>query len=304
MTFEEFEALRLEAGFSVQRFCRVVGLPRASYYRRRTREASNPTAVALAAPSTPRTDPKTRTELRRRVVELAEAHPEYGHRKIWALLDADRRQVGRITVYRWLKQLGLLLPGNYQKELRERAGARAQYLHRPQQVNELWQVDITHVYVPDYGMYYVTNVVDYYSRYVLASHFSGTHRTVDVIAAVRAAMGEAERCGQPLHQEVVLVSDNGPQFISKAFRKFVKTVPIRHIRARSHHPETTGMVERYHQSLKYEEIWRNEYQDPFELAWRVEMYRKKYNDERPHEGLGYDFPAQVYRGAIQQVLTA
>lgn len=96
--------------------------------------------------------------------------------------------------------------------------ARRKYLKPPQSPNVLWQVDITWVNVGDYGMHDVSNVIDYASRFPLISVFSST------------------------------VSDNGSQSTGKPFRRWIRDSAVRshHIRRRSHHSQTIGMLKRYH----------------------------------------------------------
>jgi len=253
------EGIREEEGVSVSRLCKVVGISRATYYRRRgekgrkRRRQSRPVKEVIGE----------------RVRELAEEYPSYGYRKIWALVHQEGLGGSLSTVYRALREAGLLLEPSYQQELRENSRARKRYLHRPTKPNELWQVDLTQVPISDYGVYWVTSVVDYYSRYVLICHFSSTHTAQDVIEALKKALEEARHFYLIEESEVItLVSDNGPQFTSQRFREYLQSAPFRHVRARSHHPETLGMVERFHQSLKYEEVWPNDYEDPLE-AHRV-----------------------------------
>jgi len=97
-------------------------------------------------------------------------------------------------------------------------------------------------------------------------------------------LNESRRLRGQEPKEVILVSDNGPQFTSRRFQRWIKAGdnPFRHVRGRSHHPQTTGMEERYHQSLKYEEIWRNDYDDPVQARQKVEQYRLHYAYQRPH----------------------
>lgn len=161
-----------------------------------------------------------REVIEERVRELAEGHPCYGYRKIWALARKKGLQGSLSTVYRTLKEAGLLLEPSYQQELREDSRARKRYLHRPTETNELWQVDLTQVPISDYGVYWVTSVVDYYSRYVLVCHFSSTHTAEDVIDAVEKALEEARLFYVMEESEVItLVSDNGLQFTSRRFRE-------------------------------------------------------------------------------------
>lgn len=145
---------------------------------------------------------------------------------------------------------------------------------------------LTQMPISDYGVYWVTGVVDYHSRYVVTPgpsrsrtgcHFSPTHTAEDVIEAMEKALEEARQFYVIEESEAItLVSDNGPQFTSRRFREYLQSAPFRHVRARSHHPETLGMAERFHQSLKYEEIWPNDYEDPIEAQMRIAVYREHY----------------------------
>ena len=283
------ESLRGDEGLSVSRFCEWVGLPRSTYYYRRLQSFDE----GPERGSKTRLDPR----LRERSRELALAHPMYGYRKIWALLGEDRHRVSRTTVYRWLKEEDLLLAPRYHREARQRAKeARRKYLRPPQEINQLWQVDITWVDVGQFGMHYVTNVIDYVSRFPLASRLSPSQTAEDVVLALEDAVGEAKRLRGDLPEEVILVSDNGSQFTSNRFRKWIRDseVGFRHIRGRPHHPQTTGMVERYHQSMKYEEVWLNDYEDPIEARQQIDRYRERYAYRRPHQALDYGMPAELY----------
>lgn len=284
MPFEALESIRQAENLSIRRLCHLTGLSRASYYRwrdatrRRKRQCQEP-------------------GIRDKAIGLSRRHGHYGYRKIWALLGQERFKISPITVYRWLKEEGLLLAPKYHREVRrlERA-ARKKYFRRPDRPNELWQVDVTFVDLGEYGIHYVINVIDYASRFPLVSMLSATHTTEDIIRALEKALNEARSLRGLEAQEIILVSDNGPQFTSKMFRRWAKRDdnPFRHVRGRSHHPQSIGMVERYHQSLKYEEIWRNDYDDPIQARQQIEHYRVHYAYKRPHQALDYDVPAQHY----------
>jgi len=175
--------------------------------------------------------------------------------------------------------------------------ARQQYLHKPEGINQLWQVDFTEFQIPEYGTYYSTNVLDYFSRYVLACLIRASHTADDLIDAIEMAKQEAQSIlGEGCFPEkVLLVSDQGPAMKSKTFRKYIQVSIFRHVLARGHHPQTIGMLERFNQSQKYERIYRREYTDPIDAEIDLEAYRIKYNTYRPHEALGYDIPANYYK---------
>lgn len=284
------ETARKQEGLSVNKACKALGLSRTNYYRK----------VYGMRDYHKKGQPPITTEPAKlqAIYDLSLENPEYGHKKIWALMNF--RHDIRITKYRTYKEMGdmgLLLPYNYTKEIKEQMQARKQYLHKPCGINQLWQVDFTEFEIKDYGTYYSTNVLDYFSRYVLACLIRQSHTAEDLIEAIGMAKREAmsvlgEDC---FPEEVLLVSDQGPAMKSKTFRRYTEDSIFRHVLARGHHPQTIGMLERFNQSQKYERIYRRQYTDPIAAEIDLEAYRMKYNTYRPHEALGYDVPANRYK---------
>jgi putative transposase len=150
-------------------------------------------------------------------------------------------------------------------------------------------------------------VVDYVAKVCLAAPVSGTQTARDAIAAVRAAVDEAEELlGRPLIEDcldpetgeihpVVIVTDNGPAYKSTDFLRFIRSHPeLVHVRTRHHAPETNGVIERFNESLKYEHLYREEIEDAVALAEAVERFRTIYNQIRPHEALAFATPMSRY----------
>ena len=284
------ESARKEEGLSIKRACSILGLSRTSYYRKvygLIDYQKRQKAIVEIEPS------------KKRVIEkLSLMDSEYGHKKIWALMRFRHNiEITKYETYKAMKQMGLLLPCNYTEELRVQMQARQQYLHKPQGINQLWQVDFTEFQIPGYGTYYSTNVLDYFSRYVLACLIRQSHTAEDLIDALEMAQDEAVRVlgGGCFPEKVLLVSDNGPAMKAKVFKKYILQSIFRHVYARGHHPQTIGMLERFNQSQKYERIYRREYTDPIDAEIDLEAYRIKYNTYRPHEALGYGVPANYYK---------
>jgi transposase InsO family protein len=284
------EVARKEEHISINKACRILGLGRTEYYRKvfglRDYQKREKGAKEIGP------------EKKQAIENLSLAEQEYGHKKIWALLNFRYNiEITKYETYKTMKEMGLLLPYNYTEELREQMQARQQYLHKPQGINQLWQVDFTEFQISEYGTYYSTNVLDYFSRYVLACLIRASHTTDDLIDALEMAKREAisilgEDC---FPERVLLVSDQGPAMKSKTFRNYLQWSIFRHVLARGHHPQTIGMLERFNQSQKYERIYRREYTDPIDAELDLEAYRIKYNTYRPHEALGYDVPANYYK---------
>lgn len=145
------DAARKEEHISINRACRILELGRTEYYRKvyglRDYQKKEK-ALKQIEP-----------EKRQAIKQLSLREHEYGHKKIWALLNFRHDiEITKYGTYKAMKEMGLLLPCNYTKELKEQVQARHQYLHKPEGINQLWQVDFTEFQIPEYGTYYSTNV--------------------------------------------------------------------------------------------------------------------------------------------------
>lgn len=273
----------MEENLSVQRFCEVLEMSRATFYRRKASQ-KRPRASRRRRPS---------VEIVAAIRETALAHPVWGYRRVWARL--RHLGVSRWQVQCTMKEEGLALASNWTQQVRERTKAQREYLHKPKAVNELWQLDPTPIWIEGYGRYQAIAVVDYYSRYVLAAALSPHQRAVDLIAVLEEALAEARRYHELVERnKIVLVTDNGPALLSGQFAQFIEGSLLVHVRGREHHPQTIGMVERFHESYKYEEVYLNDYRDPMEAREALARYRWHYNWERPHQALDYQVPGEVY----------
>ena len=284
------EAARKEEKLSINKACKILELSRTEYYRKvyglRDYQKKD------------RAEKEIVSEKKEAIERLSLIDQEYGHKKIWALLNFRHNiEITKYETYKVMKEMGLLLPCNYTKEMKEQMQARQQYLHKPEGINQLWQVNFTEFEIRNYGTYYSTNVLDYFSRYVLACLIRASHTAEDLIEALEMAKHEAVRVLEEgcFPEKVLLVSDQGPAMKSKTFRKYIQGSIFRHVLARGHHPQTIGMLERFNESQKYERIYRREYTDPIDAELDLEAYRIKYNTYRPHEALGYNIPVNYYK---------
>ena len=179
----------------------------------------------------------------------------------------------------------------------------------PARPNELWQADVTYVHIPGFGWWYAVTVIDYFSRYLLALHLSPSFDAASLIVGVEKAKAEAERLHGPLARRPTLVTDNGSSFLSRRFQQFV-TGNLEHVRTRYRTPEQLGLLERFHRTLKAEEVHWYLYASPQEAREKLETFRQRYNEVRPHWALvpetGGDpvTPADVYRRGMAVQLPA
>jgi transposase InsO family protein len=236
----------------------------------------------------------------------AEAHKwsAWGHRKIWAMMRADGIPASQSSVYRALHRQGLLQPARYHAERRALAEARKKaFVEPPTRRNRVWQTDFTRIEIASGSVWWISPVVDYATKVVLAAPVSTRTAARDALSAVQAAIAEAEALlGMPLLEDcvdpetgelhpVTLVTDNGPCYKSIDFARFIAGRPeLRHVRTRHYAPQTNGVVERFNQSLKYERLYRHEIGDGQALVEQVEDFRHEFNALRPHEALAWARP--------------
>jgi len=268
------ESLRTVAGSRLTRVLAALSLARSSWYRR------------TAAPSErrrpgPQTQPIP-ADVEKAVVSMATLNPWYGYKRIAVMCRRAGEAVTNRQAYRVMRQHGLL----HQRRRRPAEVHQAAKLYEllPRRPNELWQMDVTYVHIPTYGWWYVATVMDYYSRYLLAARVTWSYSALEVIAALDEARCEAERVHGVLDKPPFLVTDNGPSFIA---RRFVRHVSDRyaHVRIRYRTPTQLGLLERFHQTLKHEEVYWHLYDSPSHARECIAQFRDRYNQQRPHWAL-------------------
>ena len=162
-----------------------------------------------------------------------------------------------------------------------------------------WSRWVTYIHVPGHGWWYAVTVIDYFSRYLLGLRFTHSYSAVEAIAALKDARAEAERLHGPLEKEPFLVTDNGTSFISRRFKSHVQDA-YAHVRIQYRTPTQLGLLERFHESLKQEEVYWRLYESPQHARECLAEFRQRYNHVRPHWALvpeeGGDplVPADVY----------
>ena len=151
--------------------------------------------------------------------------------------------------------------------------------------NLVWSSDIT--YIPMYqGFAYLTAVIDWFSRYILGWAISNT---LDVYFCMEA-LEKALRNGKP----EIFNTDQGSQFTSKEFTGAVLRNKIKMSMDSRGRALDNIFIERFWRSLKYENIYLNDYSDMYQLYKGLEKYFNFYNTERPHQALNYRTPAEIY----------
>ena len=127
-------------------------------------------------------------------------------------------------------------------------------------------------------------MIDYYSRYLLAAHLTWSYCASEVIEGLRQARAEAERLHGPLAKPPFLVTDNGSSFLAKRFNRHVDGL-YAHVRIRYRTPTQLGLLERFHKTLKKEEVYWRLYDNPGHARECIAAFRDRYNELRPHWAL-------------------
>jgi transposase InsO family protein len=228
------------------------------------------------------------------IVELALEYPDRSSREVACLFtDLHKRFVSESSVYRILKEKGLLTTPAFTM-----LSASDEYKNKTVRVNEMWQTDFTYFKIPGWGWYYLSTVLDDYSRFIVHWQLCKSMKSDDVEDTINQAMLKSNlKAGE----RPKLLSDNGSCYIANDFKEYVKAQEIKHIRGRVRHPQTQGKIERYHRSMK-NVIKLDVYYSPMELEYALRKFVHYYNYERYHESLKNVVPADKYYGKAARTL--
>jgi transposase InsO family protein len=267
---------------------RLIGVAPSSWHRK----------PSEAPPKRPGPPPKAiADEVVQAVVTMATANPWYGYKRIAVMCRRAGQAVKDRESYVVMKNHGLLQKPKPREAEVYQAAKLFELL--PQKPNDLWQMDVTYIHIPGYGWWYAVTVIDYYSRYLLACHLTHSYSALEAAYALKLARQEAERFHGPLAKRPFLVTDNGPSFIAKRFVAFLRD-QYSHVRIQYRTPQQLGLLERFHQTLKSEEVYWRLYDHPQHCRMCLAEFRARYNERRPHWALipqeGGDplVPVEVY----------
>lgn len=165
-------------------------------------------------------------------------------------------------------------------------------------VNQMWQTDFTYFKIIGWGWYYLSTILDDYSRYIVSWELCSSMTSKDAQQSIETAL---QRTGLHNGNTPRLLSDNGSCYISNNLADYLKSIGMDHIRGAANHPQTQGKIERYHRSMK-NVIKLEHYYSPDALKDRLKEFVDYYNNHRYHESLNNVTPADVYFGRDKQIL--
>lgn len=231
------------------------------------------------------------------IIDLALEKPELSPRELAVTYtDENAHYVSESTVYRLLKAQDLITSPAY--ILMEAAD---QFQHPTTRVNELWQTDFTYCKVIGWGWYYLSTILDDYSRFIIAWRLCTGMTTTDVSDTLDDALRFTGLDQVKVKHKPRLLSDNGPSYISNELAEYLQKQKMAHTRGKPYHPQTQGKIERWHRSLK-NQILLDHYYLPGELEERIRRFVDYYNHERYHESLDNLTPADVFYGRGKEIL--
>lgn len=226
--------------------------------------------------------------IKHRIDEIYTAHPFYGSRRIAEALRPDWI-VNRKRVQRYMRDMGIaaIYPG---PNLSKRRHDHAIYPYlltnvTATQPNQIWAVDITYIKLRHSWMYLVA-FLDWYSRYVISWQIDDTLELPFVVEALQQAL----RVATP----TICNSDQGCQFTSPQYLRVLEDAGVQISMDGKGRAFDNIFVERLWRSVKYEEVYLADYQSPRDVHVGLRRYFQFYNEQRPHQSLGYQRPAAVY----------
>jgi putative transposase len=236
--------------------------------------------------------------VRRQVVGLALEEPELSPRELAVRFTDTRRYfVSEASVYRLLKAHDLVTSPAFAV-----ISAADEFHEKTTRPNQLWQTDFTYLKVIGWGWFYLSTILDDYSRYIVAWRLCTTMRAGDVTATLEDALAVSGCDSATVAHRPRLLSDNGASYISGDLASWLEQKGMDHVRGAPNHPQTQGKIERWHQTLKNRILLENYYL-PGALEEAIAGFVEHYNHQRYHESLGNLTPADVYFGRAETILT-
>ena len=297
---EKYEIIRLveDSSLSIRQTLRRLDIHRSTFYNWLQRYQDNGVdGLEDRKPTSTVVWNQIPLDHRAAIIELALDNPALSPRELAArYTDQQAYFVSESTVYRLLKAQDLITSPAY---ILMRASD--QFQHPSKAVNELWQTDFTYFKIIGWGWYYLSTILDDYSRFIVAWRLCTSMSASDVADTLDDAL-----CFTGLDQVKVrhkprLLTDNGPCYISGELSGYLQENGMTHTRGRPYHPQTQGKIERWHRSMK-NQILLNNYYLPGELQEHLQRFITYYNHERYHESLDNLTPADVYYGRGQEIL--
>jgi transposase InsO family protein len=227
---------------------------------------------------------------RQAIINYYGDNPLEGYRRLtYMMIDADIVAVSPSSVYRVLLNAGLL---NRWNRTQSKKGTG---FTQPLKPHEHWHVDISYINISG-TFYYMCSILDGFSRYIVHWDIRESMTESDVEIILQRAK-EKFPDAQPR-----IISDNGPQFVSKDFKEFIRISGMTHVKTSPYYPQSNGKLERYHKTIKGTCI---RVRTPLSMADAIRIvteFVEHYNNRRLHSAIGYITPKDKLEGRAESIL--
>ena len=226
------------------------------------------------------------------IIDFHLKNPLEGYRRLtFMMIDQDVVAVSPSSVWRVLGQAGLL------SKWKGKPSKKGTGFEQPLRAHEHWHIDVSYINISG-TFYYLCSVLDGFSRSIVHWEMreSMTEGEIEIILE-----GAKERYPDAKPR---IISDNGPQFIARDFKEFVRISGMTHVRTSPYYPQSNGKLERWHKSLKSECIRPGTPLTPEDARRLIGDYVDHYNTVRLHSAIGFVAPADLLAGRQKEILEA
>jgi putative transposase len=252
----------VERGLSCRRACALLSVARSAlHYQSRKQKAD--------------------TKLVRRLRAVARAQPRYGYRRATAVLRAKGHEINPKRVYRVWREQGLTVPRRVRRKRVRGSGLRPVPATR---ANQVWAYDFVHDVCANGQKLKLLTLIDEWTRYCFAIEVEGrisSSKVIEVLRRVMSVHGAPE----------FLRSDNGPEFIAKAIKRWLSEGEVATAYIDPGKPWQNGSNESFNGKLRDECLNMEWFATRAEARVKIEQWRRHYNERRPHSSLSYQTPA-------------
>jgi len=226
------------------------------------------------------------------IVDFHLKNPLEGYRRLtFMMLDQDVVAVSPSSAWRVLGQAGLLAKWNGQPSKKGTGFAQ------PPSAHEHWHIDVSYINISG-TFYYLCSVLDGYSRFLVHWELRESMTEAEIEIVLQRAREKYPEARPRV------ISDNGPQFIARDFKEFIRIAGMTHVRTSPGYPQSNGKLERWHKSLKSECIRPGTPLSQQDGARLIQQYVAHYNQVRLHSAIGYVTPADMLAGRRKEIYEA
>jgi transposase-like protein len=293
----KYEIIRTieESSLGISRTLDQLGIPKSTFYNWYDRYLTGGLeALADKKPRPISVWNKVPDKQQKQLLDLALDKPELSPRELAVHFTTETSYfISEATAYRILKKHDLITSPAWI------VMKAADKFHEPTTaINQLWQTDFTYLKVTGWGWYYLSTIMDDYSRYIVTWRLCNGMAASDVSATLKDALKAA---GLSKKQRPRLLSDNGPCYVSGELKDWLAENDMTHTRGKPYHPMTQGKIERWHRTMK-DRILLEHYYLPGDLRIKIEEFVINYNTRRYHESLNNLTPEDVWLGREETIL--